>query len=285
MVATSAFIRSTALVVHDTIPVRWGTPKWLRPAKHLYWAFSIHTASRVLVYSDATARNLWTDLRVGPRRIARFDLGIEPRLVSMVREQRAEAVRPDRLLYVGLHEQHKNLARAMDGFRQSKFASDGATFTLVGAAADTIEDLRRLASRPGNGTIEVLDRCSDEELAHLYAEATLTIQPSLEEGLGLTVIEALAAEIPTCCTAGGALAEASCGAAITFDARSAASIAIGIDTAVSMIGTGEWPARFERFELERVRPTKREMAEHFVAILRRDDLTRPTRRREPASVS
>jgi glycosyltransferase involved in cell wall biosynthesis len=257
--------RRTALVMHDTIPVRWGLPEWLRPAKHAYWALSAHLASTIMVYSDATAHNIQRDLRVRPERLGRFDLAIEPRLVSMIRDRRAP--RPDRLLYVGLNEQHKNLDRAIQAFRLSSFAASGATFVLVGSPEDTIGDLRRMASRPGPGAVVVLPRCSDAELADLYAEATLTIQPSLEEGLGLTVIEALSSGVPTCCTAGGALAEGACGAAVTFDGTDVRSIADAIDRTVQMIANDEWPARFEQFDRDSVRPTKREMAQRFLELL------------------
>jgi glycosyltransferase involved in cell wall biosynthesis len=259
--------RNTAIVVNDTIPIRFGSRQWLRPVKHLFFFVSAQMSSTLLVYSDATARRLRRDLLVGHRRIGRFDLGVDNRLVEIVRARRGPTVRSDQLLYVGLHLTHKNLARAIEGFRRSSFAATGATFTLVGASAETIEDLRRLATGPGPGVVEVLTRCSDDELADLYASATLVIQPSLEEGLGLTVIEALASGVPTCCTAGGALAEAACGAAVTFDGRDATSIAAAIDETVTMIPAGLWAQRFEQFELLRVQPTPREMAERFVALV------------------
>jgi glycosyltransferase involved in cell wall biosynthesis len=265
--------RSTLLVAHDTIPVRWVTPRVVRWMKHLFYAVSVHGAEQVLVYSDTTAERLRRDLRLGGDRVARFDLSIDPRVASNVRQKRqAGSARADRLLYVGLHEPHKNLARAIAGFRASKFAQGGATFQLVGAADDTLDDLRRLAAQPGAGAVEVLPRCSDDDLARLYADATAVIQPSLDEGLGLTVIEALAAGIPTCCTEGGALAEASCGAAVTFDGQSVDSIAKAIDETVALIESGGWHERFEQFHRLRPQPTPRDMAERFLSIVAPDRL-------------
>jgi glycosyltransferase involved in cell wall biosynthesis len=261
--------RNIVVLAHDTIPVRWGGRRMNRLAKRAFYAASVHTARRILVYSESTTARVRHDLRLPNRRIARFDLGIDPRLAPAIRERR-EQVAPleDRLLYVGLHEPHKNLARAIEGFRRSRFAAAGATFVLVGAANDTLEDLRRLAvSTAGPGRVEVFGRCSEDDLVAHYAAATATIQPSLDEGLGLTVVESLAAGIRTCCNAGGALDEASCGAAVGFDGLDVDAIAAAIDTTVLGLGRDLWAERFANFDRLRPRPTPRQMADRFLELL------------------
>jgi glycosyltransferase involved in cell wall biosynthesis len=107
-------------------------------------------------------------------------------------------------------------------------------------------------------------RCSDDELIDHYASATALIQPSFDEGFGLTVVEALAGHVPVCCSAGGALEEAAAGCAELFDPNSVASIAGAIDRAA---GAGDWPARFARFADAHPLPSPKEFAAQIVAAL------------------
>jgi glycosyltransferase involved in cell wall biosynthesis len=261
--------RRTVVLAHDTIPVRWATPRARRLAQHAFYALSAATATRVIVYSDTTRGHVRRDLHRAHRRIRRVELPIDLSLARAVRGRRAEQPpRRDLLLYVGLHEPHKNLARAVSGFARSAFAAGGGELHLVGAAVDTLDDLRRVARTNGGGRrVVVHGRCSDDELVGYYASATAVIQPSLEEGLGLTVIEALAGRVPICCTAGGALAEAAAGAAITFDGYDVDSVAQAIDATVERSAC-EWDAAFDAFASARPLPTPAEFADAFLDAIR-----------------
>ena len=67
-------------------------------------------------------------------------------------------------------------------------------------------------------------------LEQLLASATLLVQPSLEEGFGLPVAEAMAAGIPVAVSTGGALAEIVRGAAVEmFDPENVEAITLAID--------------------------------------------------------
>jgi glycosyltransferase involved in cell wall biosynthesis len=261
--------RRTVVLAHDTIPVRWANPRARRLAQHAFYALSAASAARVVTYSDTTREHVRHHLHVPDRRIRRVDLPIDLTLARAVRERRAQQPpRADLLLYVGLHEPHKNLARAVAGFAQSAFAADRGELHLVGAAAGTLDDLRRVARTYGGGRrVVVHGRCSDDELVGYYASATAVIQPSLEEGLGLTVIEALAGRVPTCCTAGGALAEAAAGAAISFDGYDVDSVARAIDATVERSAC-EWDAAFDAFASARPLPTPAEFAAAFIDAIR-----------------
>lgn len=136
------------------------------------------------------------------------------------------------LLYVGQVKPHKNLERSILGFARSRFASTGGSFTLVGGLPDGVERLRAFGREHGIANVTVLPRCSEEELVAAYARAAAVIQPSLEEGFGLPILEARAAGIPVCCSDIPAHREASEGDATFFDPRSVSSIAAAIDSAV-----------------------------------------------------
>src|SRR5207253_2483292 len=76
-------------------------------------------------------------------------------------------------------------------------------------------------------------RVSDEELARLYRGARCLVYPSLYEGFGLPVAEAMACGTPVVASAGGALEEVADGAAVLVDPRDPGEIAAGIEDALT----------------------------------------------------
>jgi glycosyltransferase involved in cell wall biosynthesis len=224
--------RRCVVIAHDVIPVRWAEPSWQRPLQRAFYAWSARTAERVIVYSDATARAIQRDLRAPAATIRRvrlpIDLGL-PRRASELR--RAEAMSPGDVLYVGIDRPHKNLERAMLAFAGSRPQRSGRRFRLVGLQSDRVGPVEAFAERHQIEGVVAEGRCSELELERRFAAAALLIQPALEEGLGLTVIEGLAAGLPVCCTAGTAMEEAACGRAELFDGRSVDSMRAAIDRA------------------------------------------------------
>jgi alpha-1,3-rhamnosyl/mannosyltransferase len=78
-----------------------------------------------------------------------------------------------------------------------------------------------------------LGRVSDDELAALYRGARCLVYPSLYEGFGIPVLEAMACGTPVVTSAGGATEEVAGGAAVLVDPRDPASIAAGIEEAAA----------------------------------------------------
>ena len=74
---------------------------------------------------------------------------------------------------------------------------------------------------------------SDDELARLYRGALCVVYPSLYEGFGIPVLEAMACGAPVVTSRGGATEEVAGGAAVLVDPEDAASISAGIEEAIS----------------------------------------------------
>ncbi len=231
---------ASLVMVHDTIPLRWGGGAAKRRLWRQYYRRSARAAGAVVVNSDTTWRRVEEDLGVTP--VARLDIPIDEGRARRVRALRADALaaRPT-VLYVGRVRPHKNLGRAVTAFCRSRLVASGALLRIVGAdpvGRRLLEPVLR--AHPG-APVEVVDRCGDEALERFYAGATVLVQPSLEEGLGLTVREALSAGIPVCCSAGGALEESSGGLATTFDPWSEEAIGAALETAVERAMAGWRP--------------------------------------------
>ena len=108
-----------------------------------------------------------------------------------------------------------------------------------------------------------LGRVSDERLAELYRGARCLVYPSLYEGFGIPVLEAMACGTPVVTSAGGATEEVAGDAAVLVDPLDPASIAAGIEEAVSR--RAELAAlgleRAKRFTWERVAAETRQVYE------------------------
>jgi len=170
----------------------------------------VRTARRVIAVSGFTKRELVELLGTPEEKIR-----VVPNGVADVFDPAGPAAEGDYVLAVGTLEPRKNLARARDAAR------------LAGV------ELRVVGER-GWGGVDVdgwAGRVSDEELAALYRGARCLVYPSLYEGFGLPVIEAMACGTPVVTSAGGATEEVAGGAALLVDPLDVDSIAAGIGEA------------------------------------------------------
>src|SRR4029079_662841 len=169
------------------------------------------------------------DLGLSPDRIAVLQLAIDHDSARRIKELRAIVHPIDRVIFVGRDAPHKNLDRLVRGFAATRFGAQGAVLTLAGVDGTAVDRLRSLASQHG-ARVELPGIVPQAVLERLLASATLLIQPSLEEGFGLPVAEAMAAGIPVAVSTGGALPEIVRGAPVEmFDPRDTDAIAGAID--------------------------------------------------------
>jgi len=121
------------------------------------------------------------------------------------------------LLCVATSHLHKNLHGLVEAYSQADLAAD---LVLVGKRGSghgqLVEAIRRARGRE---RIRVLGRVPAEELGALYTGATGFVLPSLLEGFGMTVLEAMQCGCPVACSSLTALPEVAGEAALLFDPR------------------------------------------------------------------
>ena len=102
----------------------------------------------------------------------------------------------------------------------------GWRLVLAGSAGyGAHEILARIQASPRRADIELAGYVSDSRLAQLYARAAIFAFPSLDEGFGMPVLEAMAWGVPVITSNGSALKEVAGDAALLVDPRDANSIA------------------------------------------------------------
>src|SRR6266566_8923094 len=206
------------VTVHDLAVLRHPEAfnRWTRSYSPRVVPGVLRAAQRVIAVSQFTRRELVELLGVPAEKIR-----VVPNAVGdeFTREGPAEA--GDYVLAVGTLEPRKNLDR------------------LVEAIGKTDRELRVVGAR-GWGGVEVrgngvrwLGEVDDTELARLYRGATCVAYPSLYEGFGIPVLEAMACGVPVVTARGTAMEEVADGAAVLVDARDPAEIAAGIERAAA----------------------------------------------------
>ena len=148
-------------------------------------------------------------------------------------------VRAPFVLFVGTLEPRKNLVRLVRAYR--RVAATGAPHTLVlaGPLGWQHEPLMRELSLQGPGEIVMTGRVSGDELDALYRAADVFAYPSLYEGFGLPVLEAMARGVPSVVSTTSSLPEVAGDAAIAVDPRSVREIARALERVLSDVNVAE----------------------------------------------
>jgi alpha-1,3-rhamnosyl/mannosyltransferase len=217
----------TVLTVCDLIPLRY--PAYVSPQAR--WLFpvllrlALHAARHVIAISEATRRDLCQYCRVYPERITVIPLAPDPRFspqpeLAMARF-RAQLKLPEAyVLYLGSNKPHKNLVRLVEAWARIANTTEAADWSLVlaGAWDERYPQAQTLAQKLGvQGRIRFFGRVPEAALPLLYSGAGLFVFPSLYEGFGLPVLEAMACGVPTICSRTSSLPEVGGEAAGYFD--------------------------------------------------------------------
>jgi glycosyltransferase involved in cell wall biosynthesis len=195
-----------------------------------YIRWMARRSTLVTTVSEFSKQSLQEDLGLSPDRIVVVTNAIDHESAARIKELRTAVQPVERVIFVGRDAPHKNLDRLVRGFAATDFAAHGAVLTLAGVDGQaSIDRLRLLASERG-AKVELPGVVTQDALEQLLASATMLVQPSLEEGFGLPVAEAMAAGIPVAVSTGGALPEIVRGAPVEmFDPHDTDAIADAIE--------------------------------------------------------
>jgi len=178
------------------------------------WA-SAHRSRLLLADSEATRNDLLRFYRLEPDKVRVAPLGVDASFFELGRRRRE--LDPLLLCVSTLHP-HKNLERLVRVF--ARFHQRRPEFRLViaglrGFHTTAVETL--IAELGLTHSVRLTGWLAREELEQLYVRAFAVVYPSTFEGFGLPVLEALAAGIPTACSAIEPLAALAGEAALQFD--------------------------------------------------------------------
>ncbi len=130
------------------------------------------------------------------------------------------------LLYVGAVQPRKNLEILIDAFDIVKKDNSDVKLVLAGSQAWLWEEiLERIKKSSFKDDIILTNTISFQDLGVLYRHASAFVFPSLYEGFGIPVLEAMASQVPVICSKNSSLPEVGGDAASYFDGGSAENLA------------------------------------------------------------
>ena len=187
-------------------------------------------ATRVIADSEATARELERLLGTPRAKVDVVPLGpgLRPDTAPTPEaELRAQLGLGDRplVLSVSARRPHKNLARLVEAMGRLPHAA----LVLPGYSSGFEDELRAIARAAGAADrVHLIGWIDDAQLEGLYAAATCLAFPSLAEGFGLPVLEAMLRGLPVACSAVSSLPEVAGDAALLFDPLSVDAMAAAV---------------------------------------------------------
>jgi len=230
----------TVVTLYDTIPFIY--PQYL-PSPRARWMFRMamrlaaRRADLILTISEAAAGDLRRFLPLANTAVEVTPLAADGHFApiddqdALARWKRDAGLPPEYVLYLGINKPHKNLARLVRAWgrvRGEWGAAAGLLPALVLAGRedprysevrDTVRDLGL------GGSVHFAGEIADADLPRLYAGATLFVFPSLYEGFGLPVLEAMASGAPVACANCSSLPEIVGEAGAMFDPEDEIAIA------------------------------------------------------------
>lgn len=224
--------------IHDLVPLR--LPHTSLENKRLHDRLlrsCVHRGQRIVTVSEASRRDIVDFLGADAERVVNCYQSIDP----------VPAIAPDALagrlralfdlepqsyfLYFGAVEPKKNVGRLIEAYLASEVATP---LVIVGGRAWRSENELRLLGSPGSQSlsgasrIRKLDYLPRRMLDLLIAGARGVLFPSLYEGFGLPVVEALARGAPVMASTGGSLPEVAGTAALLVDPYDVGAMAAAI---------------------------------------------------------
>lgn len=229
------------VTVHDVIPYVYpGTRTrldWL--IYHLWLPLAARRADAVITDSAVSKSGIVRFLKINPEKVSVIPLAAAPRF----RPLDPQAVQPalarygverPYILYVGSLDARKNLPRLLQAYARLCVSRPGWALVIVGAhkwmVAPIAETVQRLALAPH---VRFTGFVAEEDLPALYNGADLFVFPSLCEGFGLPVLEAMACGTPVVTSNTSSLPEVAGDAALLVDPTDVAAITEAMERVLS----------------------------------------------------
>lgn len=208
--------------IHDIIPLMVTgyapdskTSRLLRIYKYCI-ALTVRLCKYILVDSDSTKRDIISQINPSSTNIEKIKtvyIGVpnrtaEPIMHKAVINDLTDKQRVRQLLYVGRLDPYKNVPLLIQAANEAKKQLPfPIKVVIAGPEDERYPQAKEQAKQSFFIRTEFTGFISDQALCQLYADSDALVHPSIYEGFGLPVVEAMRVGLPVICTDGGSLPE------------------------------------------------------------------------------
>jgi len=233
----------TVVTLHDVIYLACPEDLPSRVGRLYYRAMmmaAVRLADRILTNSEFSRRDIIRRLHCDPGKIEAVYHGVDARFQPVADGRKIEdvlshyGITREVVLYTGIYKPRKNHAALCRAFRRFLESGENADLVIAGPLGEGERELRQLAQELGISDHLILTGfVSDRDLPALYSAARVYACPSLYEGFGFTVLEAMACGTPVVCSKRTSLPEVAGDAALYADPQSPEEFAGALQRAFS----------------------------------------------------
>jgi glycosyltransferase involved in cell wall biosynthesis len=217
----------TVITVHDISPITH--PEWFsRRYATLYRVLTplaLRSADHIVTISNFSKSEITTTYPWTNGAVSSIHNGLTP-IPEDATDRVADIERGSYLLFVGSLNPRKNIIRLLDAYAQYRKRADNPLPLVV---AGSQRNVFAATDRPPIDDVHTLGFVSDKKRNWLYHHATALLFPSLYEGFGLPIIEAMNCGTPVLTSNRGAMAEIAGDAAVLVDPTDVDAIVSGIE--------------------------------------------------------
>lgn len=234
------------------------------------FAVRLRHAARVITISENTKKDVVELLGINPNVVRVIYLGVDKRFRPVLEEEELTNIYhlPNRyVLYVGNTMPHKNLQRLVQAMARVCRLCPDVKLVIVGALDRYRSNVEQIIQNTGmNLYVRFLDFVSENDLPALYSKASAFILPSLYEGFGLPILEAMACGAPVIASNAASIPEIVGDAGIIVDPYNIEEISDGI---LRLLNNQSEAKNYSNLGIERAQQfTWRHCAEEHLKVYR-----------------
>ena len=183
--------------IHDIIPLKYAHLYNLSLVKRIYFEIMNRLCSnlshQILTVSNYTKNDLMTYLKINENKITVIYNSFESKIKKSKQIKRNKI----RLLFVGTNFKYKNILEVIKAVKILQEKNIDVLFDIAGAERDYTNELRTYIQKNNlENNVIIHGKVSEEKLAELYQNASILTFPSLVEGFGVPLLEAMDYRLP-----------------------------------------------------------------------------------------
>lgn len=237
-------------------------------ARFMVW-LALRKAEKVITVSENTKKDILKRYKVDPNKIEVIYNAAgeefkkkEKKDIEYLYEKYSIPKNEKIIMYVGNLKPHKNLERLLQAF--SKMNNENIVLILVGKAFKRYSELGSIEEKLGiSNKVIHTGMVEQNELVDLYNLADLFVFPSLYEGFGIPVLEALACDTPVICSNTSSLPEVGGDVVDYFDPLNVEDIKNKIEENLEIKNKKNYKSQLEKFNWEKSIEKTKEIYENL----------------------